>query len=361
MADYYKILGVEKSASDEEIKKAYRKLAHKYHPDKEGGDEEKFKEINEAYQVLSDKTKRAQYDQFGQTFNGAGGPGGGFEGFSGFGGFGQGGFGGFSGASGWEDVFSDIFGGRGGAGFHQESGRDIQVDVEISFEEMVSGAKKEVKLYKNISCDVCGGSGGAPGSKQDTCPDCKGSGRIRKSIRTILGTIAQESICDRCKGKGKIYSEKCKRCSGEGVYRSEKTIVVDIPAGINSGQTISVRGEGEAGKQGAPSGDLFVNVYVKKHSKFRRDEDNIVSEENISFPQAVLGDKIEVETIEGRVSMKIPAGTQSGEIFRIRNMGVPHLRGGGRGHHLVRIKVIIPKKISRREKELINELNSLER
>lgn len=359
MADFYKTLGVEKGATDEEIKKAYRKLAHKYHPDKAGGDEEKFKEINEAYQVLSDKTKRSQYDQFGQTFNGASGSGAG-GGFEGFGGFGQGGFGGFSGASGWEDVFSDIFGG-GRSGFHQEVGRDIQMDVEITFEEMVSGVKKDIKLYKNIKCDVCNGQGGAPGSREETCPDCKGSGRIRKAVRTILGTIAQESTCDRCKGRGKIYSEKCKKCKGEGVYRDERNISIDIPAGIDSGQTISVRGEGEAGKQGAPSGDLFVTVHIKNHPKFTRNDDDIISQESISFSQAVLGAKIEVATIEGKVSMKIPDGTQSGEIFRIRNMGVPHLRGGGRGHHLVKINVIIPKKISHKEKELITQLRNLEK
>lgn len=358
MADFYKTLGIEKGATDEEIKKAYRKLAHKYHPDKAGGDEEKFKEINEAYQVLSDKTKRAQYDQFGQTFNGAGGAGGGFSGFEGFSGFGQEGFGGFSGSGGWEDVFSDIFGGRSRA-THQEVGRDIQTDIEISFEEMVKGVKREIKLYKNVTCEVCGGTGGAPGSKEETCSDCHGSGRIRKSIRTILGTIAQETVCDKCKGRGKVYSEKCKKCSGEGVHKDEKIISIDVPAGISNGQTISVRGEGEAGKQGAPSGDLFVNVYVKKHPKFIRNEDDIVSEESISFSQAVLGDKIEVETIEGMVSMKIPPGTQSGEIFRIRHMGVPQLRGGGRGHHLVKIKVAIPKKISHKEKELIIELGKL--
>ncbi|EKE20926.1 MAG: hypothetical protein ACD_7C00427G0002 [uncultured bacterium] len=356
MSDYYKTLGIEKGASEEEIKKAYRKLAHKHHPDKEGGDEDKFKEINEAYQVLSDKTKRAQYDQFGQTFNGAGG-GGGFEGFSGFG---QGGFGGFSGTSGWEDVFSDIFGSRSG-GAHQEAGRDIQADIEITFADMVQGVKKEIRLYKNSICNECGGSGGAPGSKEETCSDCHGSGRIRKSIRTILGNIAQETVCDRCRGKGKIFSQKCKRCQGEGVHKEEKNIIVEVPAGISDGQTISMRGEGEAGKFGAPSGDLFINIHVRRDNKFICDEENnIISEEKISFAQATLGDKIEVETVEGKVSMKIPAGTQNGEIFRIRHMGVPFLRGGGRGHHLVKIRVIVPKKLSRREKELISELRELE-
>ncbi|MFA6184191.1 MAG: molecular chaperone DnaJ [Parcubacteria group bacterium] len=355
MADYYKILGIEKGASEEEIKKAYRKLAHQHHPDKEGGDENKFKEINEAYQVLSDKTKRAQYDQFGQTFDGAGGGGGGF------GGFGQGGFGGFSGASGWEDVFSDIFGG-GRGGFHQEAGRDIQADIEITFAEMVKGVRKEIRLYKSVVCDICRGSGGAPDAKEETCGDCHGTGRIRKSIRTILGTIAQEAVCEKCRGKGKIYSQKCKKCQGEGVHKDEKIIPIDIPAGISNGQTISIRGEGEAGKQGAPSGDLFINVHIIRHSKFTRDEDNnIVSEETISFAQATLGDKIEIDTIDGKVSMKIPSGTQNGEIFRIKHMGVPYLRSNGRGHHLVKIRVMVPKKLSRREKELITELRELER
>lgn len=356
MADYYKILGVEKNSSEEEIKKAYRKLAHKYHPDKEGGDENKFKEINEAYQVLSDKTKKSQYDQFGQTFNGAGQSQGGGQ--SGFGGFGQGGFGGFSGTGGWEDVFSDIF---GGGGFQQEPGRDIQVDTEISFEDMVTGVKREIRLNKNSTCADCRGTGGEAGSGEDTCSDCQGSGRIRKTIRTILGNIAQEATCDRCKGRGKIYSQKCKRCDGKGIRRDEKTISVDIPAGIDNGQTISVRGEGEAGAQGAPSGDLFILVHIIKHPKFSRNGDDIISEEKISFSQAVLGDKVQVDSIEGKVSMKIPPGTQSGEIFRIRNMGVPHLRGGGRGHHLVKIRVIIPKKINRQEKKLITELRDLEK
>lgn len=361
MTDFYKTLGVEKGASEDEIKKAYRKLAHKYHPDKEGGDENKFKEINEAYQVLSDKSKRAQYDQFGQTFNGAGGGNGG-NGFEGFSGFGQGGFSGFSGASGWEDVFSDIFGSRGGHSFHQETGRDIQADIEITFAQMVSGIKKEIRLYKNSTCSECGGSGGAPGSKEETCSDCHGTGRIRKAVRTILGTIAQETVCDSCKGKGKVFSQKCKKCQGEGVHKEEKNIPIEIPAGISDGQTISMRGEGEAGKFGAPNGDLFINVHILRHEKFSRDEENnIISEEKISFAQAALGDKIDVETVEGKVSMKIPSGTQNGEIFRIRNMGVPFLRSSGRGHHLVKIRVVVPKKLSHREKELIRELKELEK
>ena len=364
MADYYKILGVEKNASDDEIKKAYRKLAHKYHPDKKNGDEGKFKEINGAYQVLSDDKKRSQYDQFGQTFDGqGGGPGAGQGGFSGFSGSngGQWDFSDFTSqgeTGGWEDVFSDIFGGRGG--FQNVKGSDIQVDIEISFEEMIKGAKKEIKLFKDSKCSVCNGLGGAPGSKEEICKTCNGSGRIKKTVRSILGTIAQETVCDDCHGKGKIFSEKCKKCSGVGIIKEEKNIPIHVPAGIQDGQTISIQGEGAAGKEGAPSGDLYVNVHVQSHDKFIRKGDDIFSEERISFPQATLGDKIEVDTIEGKVSMKIPQGTQSGELFRIRSKGVPYLRGGGRGHHMVKIIVNVPSKLNRKEKNLIKELKDLE-
>ncbi|TSC94073.1 MAG: molecular chaperone DnaJ [Candidatus Berkelbacteria bacterium Athens1014_28] len=360
--DYYKTLGVEKSASDDEIKKAYRKLAHKYHPDKSGGDEAKFKEINEAYQVLSDKTKRAQYDQFGQNFNQAGG-GQGFGGFD-FSGFQQG-FGGqqggfeFGGGD-FSDIFSDIFGGgRGGA--HQKAGQDIQVDVEISFEEMIRGVKKEFKLYKKAVCDRCHGTGGEPGEKEETCATCKGRGKIQRTVRSILGTFSQTSTCPTCHGKGKIYSKKCSKCGGDGRIRQEEIVRVEIPAGIFSGQTISVQGKGEAGEAGAPAGDLYVNVHVIPHERFKREENNILSTEKISFAQAVLGDKIEVETVDGKVRMKIPEGTQSGELFRIRDKGVPILGRRGRGDHLVKIIVEIPKKLSREQKRLIEQLREEEK
>lgn len=361
MADYYETLGVDKNASDDEIKKAYRKLAHKYHPDKEGGDENKFKEINEAYQVLSDKTKRSQYDQFGQTFSGAGGGAGqgGFGGFSGFRG-GQWDFSDFAdqgGSAGWEDVFSDIFGSRGG--FRSSKGGDIQIDVEISFEEMISGARKDVKLYKDATCSACSGSGGETGAKEETCKTCEGKGKVKKTVQSILGTIAQEAVCRDCHGKGKTFSEKCKKCAGAGIAKEEKNISIDIPAGIQDGQTISIQNEGSAGRQGAQNGDLYVNVHVIQHDKFVCKGDDIFSQEKISFSQAALGDKIEVETVDGKVSMKIPSGTQSGELFRIRSKGVPHLRGGGRGHHMVKIIVDIPKRLSRQEKKLIKELGNL--
>ncbi len=372
MEDLYKILGVDKNASDEEIKKAYRKLAHKYHPDKPSGDEKKFKEINGAYQVLSDKEKRGQYDQFGQTFSGAGGQGAGFSGFSGqAGGFDFGNFSAQGGpASGWDfssftsqgnagGGWEDIFFG-GGQGAQARAGRDIQVDVEISFEEMISGVKKDIKLYKAVVCDKCQGSGGEPGAKEETCKTCQGKGRVRKTVQTILGTVAQETICSDCQGRGKSFSEKCKQCGGDGRIKKDTVIPVDIPAGIANGQTISVSGQGEVGEQGATAGDLYINVRVRPHKKFIREGDDIISQEKITFSQAVLGDKIEVETIEGDVKMKIPAGTQSGEVFRIRNKGVPHLRGGGRGNQMVKIIVEIPKHLNRKQKKLIKELREIE-
>ena len=362
--DYYKILGVDRNASDDEIKKAFRKLAHKYHPDKEGGDEKKFKEINQAYQVLSDKTKRQQYDQFGQTFDQAGAEQG-FGGFSGFQGFGgnQEGFEEFftqSGrTSGWEDIFSDIFGGGSRTGTRQKSGRDIQADVEISFEEMVKGTRRELKLYKSVVCPACNGSGGEPGSKEETCPECKGTGQIKKTTRSFFGTFTQVSVCPACRGKGKTFSQKCRRCGGDGRVKEYQNIEVEIPAGIQNGQTISLRGQGEAGELGAPAGDLYVTVRIKPHNKFARENDNIVSSEEITFSQAALGDKIEVETIGEKLKMKIPPGTQSGEVFRIKGRGIPHLDGRGKGDHLVKIIVKIPKHLSRKQKKLIKELGEM--
>jgi molecular chaperone DnaJ len=353
--DFYEVLGVSKDASDDEIKKAYRKLAHKYHPDKQDGDEEKFKEINEAYQVLSDKAKRQQYDQFGQTFDGAGGPGGagqGFEGFD-FGGF-QGGFS----AGGFEDIFSDIFGG-GAAKGGKQAGRDIQVDTEISFEEMITGAQKEIELRKRVVCSVCDGTGGDPGSTEEKCSTCDGSGKVVRNVRSILGTFQQASMCTDCHGKGKKYSQKCSKCGGDGRINENVKISVDIPAGINNGQSISISGQGEAGQQGALSGDLFVTVHVRPHERFEREGDNIKSSEKISISQAVLGDKIEIETVDGKMKMKIPSATQSGEVFRIRSKGIPHLRGGGRGDHLVKVIVEIPKSLNRDQKKAIKELGDL--
>ncbi len=363
--NYYEILGVSKGASDDEIKRAYRKLAHKYHPDKQGGDEKKFKEINEAYQTLSDKAKRQQYDQFGRTFEQ-----GGFQGGQGFGGFDFGGFQGFGQNQqgfdfqdfGFEDIFSNIFGGGfgGRARTRKKTGSNIQIDMEISFEEMVKGTSRTINLYKNIVCDVCHGSGAEPGSKKEKCPTCHGTGQIRKTVQSFLGNFSQVSTCPTCKGTGEIYSQKCHKCGGAGRIKAEQSIEVNVPAGIQNGQTLSLEGQGEAGEQGGTNGDLFIDIHVKPHSKFKREGNNIISDEYITFPQAVLGDKITVDTIDGPLKMKVPAGTQSGEVFKIKGEGVPFLQKRGRGDQLVRIKVKIPKNPSREEKNLIEKLREIE-
>jgi molecular chaperone DnaJ len=357
-ADYYKILGVDKGASDDEIKKAYRKLAHKHHPDKQGGSAEKFKEINSAYQVLSDKSKRQQYDQFGAGFDQRGGGGGqGFGGFD-FSGFQQGGQG-FDFGEGFEDIFSDIFGGgssaRGGGG--RSAGRDIQVDTEITFEEMVSGVSRDFSLRRMVECDVCRGNGGEPGAKEQTCSTCKGAGQVRQAARSIFGSFTQIVTCPTCQGAGKTFEKKCHKCGGAGRTREQQNVHVDIPAGISNGQTISVQGQGEAGERGARSGDLFINVHVSAHVRFERKGNNLLSTEHILFSQAVLGDKIEVKTIDGAVKMKVPAGTQSGEIFRIKGQGVPELnRPNYRGDQLVTIVVDTPKNLSREQRRIIEDL-----
>jgi molecular chaperone DnaJ len=349
--DYYDILGVNKGANDDEIKKAYRKLAHKYHPDKSGGDAEKFKEINAAYQVLSDKSKRQQYDQFGSGFE---------QRSSGFGGgFGGQGFNGqgFDFGEGFEDIFSNIFGGGGSRSQDmRRSGKDIQVDVQINFEEMVNGVQREVELYQKILCDFCRGSGGQPGTDEQACHTCKGSGQIHKTVSSFFGSFSQAYVCPECQGVGKTFSQKCQKCHGEGRIKQSRKVAINIPAGISNGQTISMQGQGEAGERGAQSGDLYVTVHIENHAKFTREGNNLLCSEHISFSQAALGDKIEIETIDEYVKMKIPSGTQSGELFRIKGKGVPSLNRGNRGDHLVKIIVDVPKNTSRDQKRVIEEL-----
>lgn len=366
--DYYDILGVSKGASDDEIKKAYRKMAHKYHPDKSGGEEAKFKEVNEAYQVLSDKSKRAQYDQFGQTFDqGAtgGNPfGGDFSGFD-FSGFSkQGGNAGFDfqfGGEDLEDIFSNVFGGgRSRSGRSQKRGQDIQVDIEIDFSEMASGAERKINLRRSVACDRCGGSGGELGTSAKTCPICKGAGRVQKQTRSFFGSFSQVTVCPECQGEGNVYEKKCAKCGGDGRVKENQEITVKIPAGISSGQTISLEGRGEAGEKGARSGDLYILVRVRSHPKFTRQDNDILSTENISFSLATLGGEKEIETLFGKLILKIPPGTQSGETFRVKEKGVPDVRGRGVGNHLVKIVVTIPKKLSREQKRLVEELGKTE-
>lgn len=361
MADYYKTLGIEKGASEDEIKKAFRKLAHKYHPDKGTGDEAKFKEINEAYQVLSNKEKRQQYDQFGQTFHGNGGSGAG-QGFGGFdfNGFSSQGFD-FNG-SGFEDIFSEMFGGQArGRGARSRAGSDIQVDVELSFEEMVGGVRKDIRFRKFSRCGTCSGTGGQPGSKEESCKECQGRGEVKRTVRSVFGTFAQVAPCERCHGKGKTYMERCKECSGAGRVQKEESVSVDIPAGIHDGQALSLSGHGAAGELGGPSGDLIVAVHVRPHDGFRRQGDDILSKLEISFAQAALGESVPVATVEGEVRMKVPAGTQPGEVFRLKGKGIPHMGRYGRGDHLVTVSVKVPKKLSNEEKRLIEALKKEEK
>lgn len=359
--DYYSLLGVSKSASQEEIKKAYRKLAHKYHPDKSSGDEKKFKEINEAYQILSNPEKRSNYDRFGQTFEQSSGSSGGFSGgfrgnpFEGFD------FSGFASGSnfefggGIEDMFSEFFSG-GRRGRKSSRGKDIQVDIEIDFEDMARETSREVPLRHRVRCSLCRGSGGDPSSSLQKCSECGGSGQIRKTIQTILGNMSQNSMCSRCRGKGEIFERLCRQCGGNGVFEEQEKIRITLPAGVNDGQALSVSGKGEAGEYGMPDGDLYVVIHVRKHKMFTRKGDDLHSSQNITLSQAILGDRVVLQTLKGEVLMKIPAGTQSGELFRIRSGGFPLLEGRGKGDHIVRIFVDIPKKLSRDQRHLVELL-----
>lgn len=374
--DYYNILGVSKDASDDEIKKAYRKLAHQHHPDKPGGDEKKFKEANEAYQVLSDKEKRSQYDQYGQTFEQAQSQGGfsGFEGFRDFSSFAEGfdfNFGsdarnGRTGYSGFEDIFGDIF---SQAGFGNQRGRrtsrkvrgeDIQVDIEIDFREMAQGVEKEINLFKLVKCENCRGEGVEPGSKKVECAACRGAGEVRTSQRTILGTFSRVGVCAECQGEGKIPEKKCNACRGTGRLRKNEDIKVKIPAGIKDGQSIRLEGLGESGEKGSPAGDLYLTVHVRPDRKFTREGDDIHTEEKISFSRASLGDKIKIDTLSGEIKLKIPSGTQAGEIFRLKGKGIKHLNRFGNGDHYVKIQVVTPKNLTREQKEIIERLRETE-
>jgi molecular chaperone DnaJ len=357
--DYYDILGVKRGASDAEIKSAFRTLAHQHHPDKPGGDSEKFKEINSAYQTLSDPQKRAQYEQFGANYEqmrGAGGFGGGFQGF------GQQGFG--QGAqfdmNDLGEMFGEMFGmgGRGGAA-REQRGRHIEVDVRATFNEAVFGADKTIRLRKTMTCAECGGNGAEKGSSLITCTRCDGQGRVKSVQQTVLGAFQTIVDCTRCAGKGKTPERACGACAGEGVTTGEREISVKIPAGVDDGAVLRISGEGEAVAHGGRSGDLYVNIRVTADPRFTRHGFDIVSRVELPIVRAALGGTIAVETVDGLVDLKIPAGTQPGQTFRLRGKGVPHLRKSGRGDHLVEATVKVPTKLSRGQKKALEQWEEL--
>ncbi|OGG57354.1 molecular chaperone DnaJ [Candidatus Kaiserbacteria bacterium RIFCSPHIGHO2_01_FULL_55_17] len=361
MKDYYSILGVTKSASEEEIKSAFRKLAHKLHPDKKGGDEKKFKEVSEAYTVLSDKKKRAEYDTYGRTFAGGGpqgGPGfGGFD-FSNFQGFGPNGapFGGGQGQA-FEfdlgDVFGEFFGGASRA---RSRGRDISIDIELSFRESVFGTERRVLLAKQSACTTCGGTGAKKGSKLVSCAACNGKGDIRETRNSFFGTFTTARACPRCHGRGQIPETPCDVCRGEGVARREEEIRVMVPAGIADGEMIRMPGMGEA-VAGGSAGDLYVKLHVREDKNFIREGNDLTTILGIKLTDALLGGEYRIRTLDEDEMLTIPAGISHGEIMRIRGKGVPYGRGA-RGDLLVRIEIEFPKKLSRSARELIEKLRT---
>ncbi|MBS4194737.1 molecular chaperone DnaJ [Lederbergia citri] len=343
--DYYEVLGVSKSATKDEIKKAYRRLSKQYHPDinKEAGADEKFKEITEAYEVLNDDQKRAQYDQFGH------------EGPQGFGG---GGFGGadFGGFGGFEDIFNTFFGGGGRRDPNApRQGSDLQYTMTLTFEEAVFGKETIIEIPREETCDTCNGSGAKPGTTPESCPHCHGSGQLNVEQNTPFGRIVNRRVCNHCNGTGKLIKEKCRTCGGDGKVKKRRKINVKIPQGIDDGQQMRVSGEGEPGINGGPPGDLYVVFHVMPHEFFEREGDDIYCEMPITFAQAALGDEIEVPTLYGKVKLKIPAGTQTGTRFRLRGKGVHNVRGYGTGDQHIQVKVITPTKLTEQQKQLLRD------
>jgi len=351
--DYYEVLGVSKGASEDEIKKAYKKQARKYHPDlnpdnKEA--EEKFKEVNEAYEVLSDSDKKARYDQYGHAGVdpnfGAGGFGGGFDGNFDFGDLG--------------DIFGSFFGGGFGGGRRTnpnapQRGESIRLSLTISFEEAAFGCEKEVSVDRMEQCGVCHGSGCAEGTTPEICPDCHGTGQVQVRRQTPMGVFATTSACSRCGGKGKIIHQPCSACRGAGLERKRKTIKATIPAGIDNGQTISIRGQGHAGKNGGPAGDLLVTITVRPHELFRREGTSVLCEAPITFTQAVLGAELEIPTIDGKVKYNLPEGTQSGTTFRLKGKGIPSINGRGRGDQYVTVYIETPRNLNKEQREALKK------
>ena len=349
--DYYEILGVERSASEEEIKKAYKKKVKMYHPDLNPGDktaEEKMKEVNEAYEVLSNADKKAQYDQFGHSgMNG--GPGGGYSG--GFGGD----YGGFGGDFG--DIFDMFFGGGGRRDSQSgpRKGADLRYDMSITFEEACFGVDKEFEINRMEECDTCHGSGAEPGSHPATCPDCGGTGRTNVVQSTPFGQFQQVRTCSRCAGKGKIIDQPCHTCNGSGQVKKKRKLKIHVPGGVDTGSRLRMQGEGERGRQGGAPGDLYIYITVRPHKTFKRDGDDVLLDFNISFVQAALGCETQVPTLDGMVKFSIPEGTQTGTVFRLRGKGFPNVRGFGRGDEHVRVQVTTPTKLTEAQKELLRE------
>lgn len=341
--DYYEVLGVSKQASKDEIKKAYRKLSKKYHPDinKEADADEKFKEVKEAYEVLSDDQKKAHYDQFGHTDPNQGFGGGGFEGFGGF-----------------EDIFSTFFG--GGSARRRDpnaprQGADLQYTMTLSFEDAVFGKETEIEIPREETCGTCDGSGAKPGTKPETCGHCHGSGQLNVEQNTPFGKIVNRRVCHHCNGTGKHIKHKCSSCSGTGKVKKRNKINVKIPAGIDDGQQIRVSGQGEPGINGGPPGDLYVVFHVRSHEFFERDGDDVYCEMPITFVQASLGDEVEVPTLYGKIKLKVPAGTQTGTKFRLRDKGIPNVRGYGKGDQHIIVRIITPTKLTEKQKQLLQE------
>ena len=354
--DFYDVLGVKKDASDAELKKAFRQMAKKYHPDVNPDDkaaEAKFKEVNEAYDILSDSQKRARYDQFGHAGvdpNASAGPFGGFGGVD----FDLG------------DIFDSFFGGGFGGGRSSsrsrnsaQRGSDLKHRVDLTFEEAAFGVDKVINLSRNERCESCGGSGAKEGSAPATCPTCHGSGQTQVRQKTPFGQFSSISPCETCHGEGKIIANPCARCGGSGTIRKSSKIEVKIPGGIDNGQSISLRGEGEPGLRGGPSGDLYVTVNVRKHPLFTRDGVDVICEMPITFVQAALGCDVEVPTLDGKVKYTIPEGTQTGTVFRLRNKGIPHLRGGGRGDQFVKTVIEVPRKLNEKQKKVLRDFADL--
>jgi len=349
--DYYEVLGVGRGASEVEIKKAYRKLAKQYHPDVNPGDKDaevKFKEVNEAYEVLSDPQKRSRYDQFGHAGvdpNSFGGAGAGFGDFD---------FGGIS------DIFESFFGG-GGFGRSSRSrsgpqkGADLKYSMEISFEEAAFGTEKDITINRNETCTSCKGSGAKEGTSPTTCRHCGGTGQVQYKQSTPFGQFVNVKTCDVCRGEGKIITDPCTNCNGRGRVRKTVKRRVAVPAGIDDGQTLSLRGEGDPGSKGGPNGDLYITINVRPHPIFKRQGNDVVCEMPITFVQAALGAELEVPTLDGKVKYSIQEGTQTGTIFRLRGKGIPYLRGSGRGDQYVKVEIDVPKKLNEKQKELLRE------